>query len=147
MMCRYDPPTALRHFHEVCELALDEYQPDRELLQLRHRLIKEESKEAGEEFSEALRTGRLSDELRVKLTKELADILYVVYGAGVSFGIDLDHAFAAVHESNLSKLVDGKPLKDEGGKVQKGPNYQPPDERELAIAAGVAIEGEHADLE
>lgn len=145
---RYDPQVALRRFHEVCELALDEYTPDRDLLQLRHRLIKEEAKEAAVEFADALRAGRLTDDVRYKLTKELADILYVVYGAGVSFGIDLDHAFAVVHESNLSKLVDGKPLKDEGGKVQKGPNYQPPDERELAIAAGVAIEGESvADLE
>lgn len=147
-MDRYDPQTALRRFHEVCELAINEYLPDRELLQLRKRLIIEESDEAGIEFSKALRVGRLDDATRVLLTKELADILYVVYGAGVSLGIDLDHAFAVVHESNLSKLVDGKPLKDEGGKVQKGPNYQPPDVEELAIAAGVAIEGESsADLE
>jgi len=144
---RYDPQKALRRFHEACELALDEYRPSRELLQLRYRLISEESEEAAAEFSDALWRGQLTDEVRVRLTKELADILYVVYGAGVSFGIDLDHAFAAVHESNLSKLVDGKPLKDAGGKVQKGPNYQPPDAEELAIAAGTAIEGECIDLE
>lgn len=144
-MDRYDPQKALRHFHEVCELALDEYRPDRTLMQLRHRLIKEEAREAGEEFSEALRAGKLDDFVRVRLAKELADILYVVYGAGVSLGIDLDHAFAVVHESNLSKLVDGKPLKDSGGKVQKGPNYQPPDMWELATAAGVSIESDSAD--
>ncbi len=145
---RYDPQLALTLFHEACDLAVNEYRPDRELLQLRKRLINEETDEAGDEFSKALRVGRLDDDTRVKLAKELADILYVVYGAGVSFGIDLDHAFAVVHESNMSKLVDGKALKDEGGKVQKGPNYEPPDERELAIAAGAAIEGEHiADLE
>jgi len=136
----------LRDFHRAFELALDEYQPPRHLLALRKRLIREESEEVGAEFDEALYKKYLSDDLRVKLTKELADLAYVVYGAAVSFGIDLDMAIDVVHESNMSKLgEDGKPIKDEGGKALKGPNYRPPDARRLARAAGVAIEGEADD--
>jgi len=57
----------------------------------------------------------------------LTDLLYVVYGAGHSFGIDLDKCFAEVQRSNLSKLnIDGKPIYNENGKVMKGPNYSKP---------------------
>jgi predicted HAD superfamily Cof-like phosphohydrolase len=58
--------------------------------------------------------------------KELADLVYVCYQFAASFGWDLDEALDRVHESNLSKLVDGKPLRREDGKILKGPNYQPP---------------------
>jgi predicted HAD superfamily Cof-like phosphohydrolase len=141
----YSFQARLREFHKACGLALDEYQPSRDLLQLRKRLILEETKEVGDELSEALRIGRLNDETRLKLAKELADLQYVVTGAAVSFGINLDEAFDAVHESNMSKLVDGKAVKDEGGKVQKGPNYHPPNEVLLALAAGVAIDVDGED--
>ena len=63
---------------------------------------------------------------KAALTKELSDLLYVVYGTALAFGLPLDPAFNRVHESNMSKLVDGKPLYREDGKVLKGPNYQPP---------------------
>lgn len=89
-----------------------------ELLQLRTRLIKEEY----EEVVEALWKGDLS-----QVAKELADLLYVVYGTAVTYGIDLDTVFNRVHQSNMSKLGDdGKPVFRDDGKVMKGPNYQPP---------------------
>lgn len=141
----YSYSARLREFHEACGLALDEYAPSRELLQLRKRLIVEEAKEAGDELSEALRIGRLEDDVRIKLTKEFADLMYVVVGAAVSFGIDIDQAFDVVHESNMSKLVDGKAVKDDGGKVIKGPNYRPPDLELLSLAAGCSIDVESED--
>ena len=58
----------------------------------------------------------------------LTDILYVTYGAGHAFGIDLDKCFSEVQNSNMSKLDDnGKPIYNEHGKVMKGPNYFKPD--------------------
>ena len=58
----------------------------------------------------------------------LTDILYVTYGAGHSFGINLDDCFNEVQKSNMSKLgSDGKPIYNENGKVMKGPNYFKPD--------------------
>lgn len=59
--------------------------------------------------------------------KELQDLKYVIEGMCVTFGWDSDKAFELVHESNMSKLVDGKPYKNEEGKVMKGPNYKKPD--------------------
>ena len=57
---------------------------------------------------------------------ELADLVYVCYQFAACAGWELDEALDRVHESNMSKLVDGKPLKREDGKVLKGPNYKPP---------------------
>ena len=58
----------------------------------------------------------------------LTDILYVTYGAGHAFGIDLDKCFTEVQRSNMSKLgEDGKPIYREDGKVMKGPNFSEPD--------------------
>lgn len=63
----------------------------------------------------------------VAVADALTDINYVTYGAGHSFGIDLDATCAEVHRSNMSKLgADGQPVKDARGKVLKGPDYQPP---------------------
>lgn len=88
---------------------------------LRLRLIKEEYNEVCNEFW-------MTKIDPVALAKELTDLLYVVYGAGVTFGIDLDKCFEEVHRSNLSKLgADGKPIYREDGKVLKGPNYSPAD--------------------
>lgn len=64
----------------------------------------------------------------VNAAKELADIVYVVYGAAIELGIDLDSVFSEVHRSNMSKLgEDGKPHYREDGKVLKGPNYHEAD--------------------
>ena len=86
---------------------------------LRIDLIKEEL----EELTEALQ-----DENLLEVADALTDILYVTYGAGHAFGIDLDKCFDEVQNSNMSKLgEDGKPLYNEAGKVMKGPNYFKPD--------------------
>ena len=86
---------------------------------LRIDLIKEEL----DELTEAMQ-----DENLLEVADALTDILYVTYGAGHAFGIDLDKCFDEVQNSNMSKLgEDGKPLYNEAGKVMKGPNYFKPD--------------------
>ena len=86
---------------------------------LRISLIKEEL----EEFQKAMNENNI-----LEVADALTDILYVVYGAGHAFGINLDKCFNEVQESNMSKLgIDGKPIYNEYGKVMKGPNYFKPD--------------------
>ena len=86
---------------------------------LRVSLINEEL----EEFKEAIKNNDLKE-----LADALTDILYVTYGAGHAFGIDLDKCFDEVQNSNMSKLgQDGKPIYNNDGKVMKGPNYFKPD--------------------
>ena len=85
---------------------------------LRIDLIKEEL----EELSEAMKNKDL-----LEVADALTDILYVTYGAGHAFGIDLDKCFQEVQNSNMSKLDDeGKPIFNEFGKVMKGPKYFKP---------------------
>ena len=86
---------------------------------LRVDLIKEEL----EELNEAMKNKDL-----LEVADALTDILYVTYGAGHAFGIDLDKCFNEVQNSNMSKLgSDGKPIYNDKGKVMKGPNYFKPD--------------------
>ena len=86
---------------------------------LRIDLIKEELKE----LTEAMKNNDL-----LEVADALTDILYVTYGAGHAFGIDLDMCFDEVQNSNMSKLGEnGKPIYNESGKVMKGPNYFKPD--------------------
>ena len=86
---------------------------------LRISLINEEL----EELKKAI-----SDKNIVEVADALTDILYVAYGAGHAFGIDLDKCFKEVQDSNMSKLgEDGKPIYNEHGKVMKGPKYFKPD--------------------
>ncbi len=93
--------------------------PDFNLSALRLDLIEEEVQE--------LRDG-LGKKSMLEIADALTDILYVVYGAGHAFGIDLDDCFHEVHSSNMTKLgADGRPLYREDGKVMKGPNYREPD--------------------
>ena len=95
--------------------------PNDETMELRIDLIEEELGE----FKDAIING---DGTLVDVADALSDLLYVVYGAGHSFGIDLDDCFAEVHRSNMSKLgEDGKPIYREDGKVLKGPNFSEPD--------------------
>ena len=87
--------------------------------QLRISLIQEEV----DELKEAMANNDL-----LEVADALTDLLYVTYGAGHAFGIDLDKCFNEVQESNMSKLgPDGKPIYNESGKVMKGPNYFKPD--------------------
>lgn len=116
-----NPPTnfdKVREFHYAMGMTNGKWPPNFEEITLRHKLIKEEYHELDEEMMGILD--------KKKMAKELADLLYVVYGTAVSFGIPIDDVFDEVHRSNMSKLVDGKPLKREDGKVLKGPNYTPP---------------------
>ena len=92
--------------------------PNDKITSLRYDLIKEEL----DEFKEAI------DKKDIKeVADALTDILYVTYGAGHAFGIDLDKCFEEVQNSNMSKLGnDGRPIYNEKGKVMKGPNYFKP---------------------
>ena len=92
--------------------------PNDKITSLRYDLIKEEL----DEFKEAI------DKKDIKeVADALTDIIYVTYGAGHAFGIDLDKCFKEVQNSNMSKLgKDGKPIYNENGKVMKGPNYFKP---------------------
>ncbi len=86
---------------------------------LRYNLIKEEL----DELKKAMDNKDL-----LEVADALTDILYVTYGAGIAFGIDLDKCFDQVQKSNMSKLgKDGKPIYNQAGKVMKGPNYFKPD--------------------
>ena len=86
---------------------------------LRIDLIKEEL----DELTDAMKNKDL-----LEVADALTDILYVTYGAGHAFGIDLDKCFEEVQNSNMSKLgKDGKPIYNDAGKVMKGPNFYKPD--------------------
>ena len=92
--------------------------PDEKTMQLRYDLIKEELNE-------------LEHAMKIKNLKEIADaltdILYVTYGAGYAYGINLDKCFKEVQRANMSKLgEDGKPIYNDKAKVMKGPNYSEP---------------------
>ena len=93
--------------------------PDDKIISLRYDLIKEELNE--------LKVAIEKKDIR-EVADALTDILYVTYGAGHAFGIDLDKCFQEVQNSNMSKLGnDGRPIYNEKGKVMKGPNYFKPD--------------------
>ena len=93
--------------------------PNDKITTLRYELIKEELAE--------LKIAIDQRDLK-EVADALTDILYVTYGAGHAFGIDLDKCFEEVQNSNMSKLgSDGKPIYNDKGKVMKGPNYFKPD--------------------
>ena len=92
--------------------------PSEKIVNLRAALIEEELSE----LKEAMKNKDIQE-----VADALTDILYVTYGAGHAFGIDLDKCFDEVQNSNMSKLGnDGKPIYHESGKVKKGPNYFKP---------------------
>ena len=92
--------------------------PDEKTIQLRYDLIKEELNE----LEHAMKTKNLKE-----VADALTDILYVTYGAGYAYGIDLDKCFKEVQRANMSKLGEnGKPIFNEKGKVMKGTNYSEP---------------------
>ena len=92
--------------------------PEEKIVKLRSELIKEEL----DELNQAIKDRDIKE-----VADALTDILYVTYGAGHAFGIDLDQCFEEVQNSNMSKLgLDGKPIYNESGKVMKGPNYFKP---------------------
>ena len=93
--------------------------PDFNTRELRLELIQEEL----DELSDAI-----ADRDMIQIADALTDLLYVVYGAGHTFGLDLDECFQEVHRSNMSKLGEnGRPIYREDGKVMKGPSFFEPD--------------------
>jgi predicted HAD superfamily Cof-like phosphohydrolase len=93
--------------------------PNIKITELRYALIKEELNE----LKEAIENKDIKE-----VADALTDILYVTYGAGHAFGINLNKCFEEVQNSNMSKLgLDGKPIYNEMGKVMKGPKYFKPD--------------------
>ena len=101
------------------EVKTDPSFPNEQITKLRYGLIKEELSE----LDQAIKEKNI-----VEVADALTDILYVTYGAGHAFGVDLDKCFEEVQNSNMSKLdANGKPIYNESGKVMKGPNYFKPD--------------------
>ena len=112
--------TSVKKFMEIFgqEVKTKAEFPSDKIVKLRYNLIKEEL----DEFEKALKDKNLKE-----VADALADILYVTYGAGHAFGIDLDKCFDEVQRSNMSKLGEnGKPIYNDQGKVMKGPNYFEP---------------------
>ena len=97
--------------------------PDKKIQNLRIKLIEEELSE----LKDAIKNNDI-----VEVADALTDILYVTYGAGHAFGINLDQCFKEVQESNMSKLDEnGRPIYNENGKVLKGPYYREPDLKKI----------------
>ena len=97
--------------------------PENKIVRLRIDLIEEELNE----LKEAIKNKDI-----VEVADALTDILYVTYGAGHSFGVNLDQCFDEVQRSNMSKLgEDGKPIYNDSGKVMKGPNYFAPNLKKI----------------
>lgn len=118
----------VHEFHEAFGVPTSDVPvvPPREVRNLRLRLIREEY----EEVAQALLGDPKDDRYLADLAKEMADLLYVVYGTADVMGIPLDEVFQAVHGSNMSKLDEnGKPIYRADGKVLKSKDYREPDVR------------------
>tara|TARA_X000001382_G_C3161829_1_gene176531 strand:+ start:870 stop:1256 length:387 start_codon:yes stop_codon:yes gene_type:complete len=120
------PPIQITNFDKVGdfmeafgqEVLIAPKTPDPSVAKLRLELIREEVAEL---------QAAVDGMDMLAIADGLTDILYVVYGAGHAFGIDLDECFHEVHSSNMTKLgPGGRPLYREDGKVMKGPNYREP---------------------
>jgi predicted HAD superfamily Cof-like phosphohydrolase len=119
--------TKVKEFHELFDVDINKkiHTSSKSLVELRLNLIREEIDEFEKEV--------YKDHIKLEnLSKELADVLYVVYGFAVTFGIPIDDVFEEVHRSNLTKLDDnGKPLFREDGKILKSKNYEPADVKKI----------------
>lgn len=110
----------VREFHDRFERPIPARPllPDRATAGLRLSLILEEARELNDALAQYDMVG---------IADALCDLLYVTYGAGLDFGINLDACFAEVHRSNMTKLgADGRPIVRKDGKILKGPAYDPP---------------------
>jgi len=119
----------VRRFQKAMEQPIDTELSSKQLI-LRMSFIDEEVKELRDEVLTAVKeleeTKAVSHQVHVNLLKELGDVMYVASGFAVTFGLPISRAFDRIHESNMSKMVDGKAIKNDEGKVMKGPNYRPP---------------------
>ncbi|NED98603.1 hypothetical protein G1H10_00285 [Phytoactinopolyspora halotolerans] len=124
----HEPMRRVAEFREVFDGEAKAERP--ELAEHRRTLLVEEAHEAAEALTNLAKALHIGDDPRTAykaVAKELADVLYVTYGAADALGIDLPAVFVEVHRSNMSKLdADGRVLRRADGKVLKGPNYQPP---------------------
>lgn len=118
---------SVKEFHEKFGLHVEENPtlPNEQTRELRKKLLREEV----DEYLEAEDNDDLTE-----MCRELSDVLYIVYGTAVSYGLPIDAMFREIHQSNMSKLdKDGKPLIREDGKILKGENFKKPDpERVMA---------------
>ena len=114
--------TDVRDFHQAFGQRIGDKPelPDENERKLRVKLLREEFREYldGESFNDL-----------VEVADALADIIYIACGTAVSYGIPLDDVFAEVHRSNMAKLVDGKVIRREDGKIQKPEGWTAPDVR------------------
>ena len=112
--------TDVRDFHQAFGQRVGEKPelPDEDERNLRYSLLREEFEE--------YETAEINHDL-VEIADALADIIYIACGTAVSYGIPLDDVFAEVHRSNMAKLVDGKVIRREDGKVQKPEGWTAPD--------------------
>lgn len=120
-----NPLELVREFHEVMNLGINSEPrlPDAELRGLRSDLMLEE-------ISEYIRAESQDD--IINIAEELADLVYVAYGTALEYGIPLDKIIEEKHRSNMSKLGDdGKPIRRDDGKILKGPNFSPPNTKEI----------------
>ena len=115
-----DMVAAVKEFQEAFGQRVGDHPflPSSHERELRMRLMKEEYKE----YKKAEKANNL-----VNLASELADIIYIACGTAVSYGIPLHEVFEEVHKANMSKLIDGKVLRREDGKIQKPEGWQPAD--------------------
>lgn len=124
----FSPEAALREWHKAVSTTKHLDQPEAESRRLetllRLRLIEEEFRETSDELLDFINGS--GD--RAKLAKELADLVYVAFGAADVFDIPLERVFNAVHASNMTKVgANGKVSRRADGKILKGPGYQEPD--------------------
>lgn len=111
----------VKQFHEIydCNIGVQAAFPNDAERDLRKKLLQEE-------FEEYLKAE--ADNNLVEVADALGDMLYIIYGTAVSYGIPINEIFDEIHNSNLSKLDEnGLPIRREDGKVLKGPNYFKPD--------------------
>lgn len=122
----------VREFHNKFDVPViwEGWPPTGKMIKHRWNLLNEEYEELWQELFD-YEDGKVVPALepdKKKVAKEIADMLYVIYGMADVFDIDIDSVFTYVHNSNMSKLGDdGNPIRREDGKVMKGPNYKEPD--------------------
>lgn len=121
------PHHAVTEFHEAFDLMINSKPvlPDQATRDLRKKLL-------AEEFEEYV-TAEAEDDI-VEIADALADLIYIACGTAVAYGIPLDQVFAEVHRSNMAKLVDGKVIRRDDGKVLKPAGWTPPDIKSILDA-------------
>ena len=124
-MISYSNHNKVKEFHETygAYISSESKLPDTPIRELRKSLLQEEF----DEYTKAEEENDL-----VEIADALGDMMYIIYGTAISYGIPLDDIFHEIHSSNMSKLgEDGKPIRREDGKILKSSNYFPPNIKEI----------------